>query len=85
MPLRRFALARRHILKIPTQLVGRDAALADIGGCLEAPGTLICIYGPAGVGKSSLAEHAARAFLLQDAERRFVWTLASETEDALKQ
>eukprot|EP00968_Pinguiococcus_pyrenoidosus_P023485 scaffold3818_cov327-Pinguiococcus_pyrenoidosus.AAC.2 len=85
MPLRRRAPARRHILKIPTQLVGRDAALADIGGRLEAPGTLICIYGPAGVGKSSLAEHAARAFLLQDVERRYVWTLASETEDALKQ
>eukprot|EP00968_Pinguiococcus_pyrenoidosus_P012769 scaffold1135_cov216-Pinguiococcus_pyrenoidosus.AAC.11 len=80
-----FQVQRRHNLKMTTKIIGREDTLANIQRHLGSPGRMVCISGIAGVGKSTCAEAAAKAFLAEDLGRRFAWSLPAESEAVLTQ
>jgi tetratricopeptide (TPR) repeat protein len=74
-------------------MYGREKELAELQKRLSEGGALTSIYGPAGMGKTHLAIHAARRWLEERPFSRFVvwinaateWTLRVSYLEALKQ
>ncbi|MCB9741222.1 MAG: winged helix-turn-helix domain-containing protein [Alphaproteobacteria bacterium] len=64
---------RSNLPGAPTPLVGRVEELRALLTLLKGPGRLSCLVGPPGVGKTRLAQEAARALLATRPEQELWW------------
>jgi DNA-binding SARP family transcriptional activator/predicted ATPase/Tfp pilus assembly protein PilF len=75
--------AKHNLASATTRFVGREAELAQIDEWLDEPnGRLLTIIGPGGMGKSRLAQEAARAHLGEFADGVYYVSLVPYTDTA---
>lgn len=77
------AQAKHNLASATTRFVGREVELAHIDAWLDEPnGRLLTIIGPGGIGKSRLAQEAARAHLGEFADGVYYVSLVPYTDTA---